>query len=126
MAVMFGASVFLIWTGLERQDSTGTLIAIAGAVALASAVAFIGAVIVRSRRNIVPADNPQLHAWLDTWRNSMGSVLLLALGVALWGYYLVAAVMRGAFGLAALDAVLFACTAWALVRVLRRRRTGRT
>jgi hypothetical protein len=126
LAVLLGASVLLIWTGLARQDSKGTLIAIAGGVALASALAFLGAVIVRSRSGIVPAEDPQLRARLDTWRNSPASVILIATGVALWGYDLVAAVMRGAFGLAALYAILFASFVWRLLRVLRRRRTGST
>lgn len=124
IAVMLAASVLLIWAGLSRQDSTGTLIAVAGGVALASALAFLGAVLVRSRRNVVPADDPQLRARLDMWRNSTANVILLAAGAALWGYDLVASVNRGAFALAALYAVLFASFVWTLVRVLRRRRTG--
>jgi hypothetical protein len=125
IAVMLAVSVFLIWTGLERQDSTGTLAAIAGAVALLSMVGLIGAIIVRSRRNIIPADDPRPPAWLDTWRDSRGNVLVFVLGTAFWGYHLVTAVTRGAYGPAALDALLFIGTVWGLMRVLRRRRKGR-
>jgi hypothetical protein len=50
IAVMLGASVFLIWVGLRRDDSTGALIAGSGVVGLLSFVAFIAAVVVRSRK----------------------------------------------------------------------------
>jgi hypothetical protein len=126
VGAMLAVSAFLIWNGLERQDSRGTLIAIGGAVALLSTVSFVGLVIVRSRQNIVPVDDSRLLAGLGTWRNSRGNVILLALAAALWGYYLVAAVARGAFGFVALDALLFALCVWGLVRVLRRRRGGHT
>jgi hypothetical protein len=50
IAVMLGASVFLIWNGLRRDDSTGAVIAASGVVGLVSMLAFVAAIIVRSRK----------------------------------------------------------------------------
>jgi hypothetical protein len=50
IAVMLGASVFLIWNGLRSDDSTGAVIAASGAVGLLSMLAFVAAIIVRSRK----------------------------------------------------------------------------
>jgi hypothetical protein len=50
IAVMLGASVFLIWNGLRRDDPTGAVIAASGVVGLVSMLAFVAAIIVRSRK----------------------------------------------------------------------------
>ena len=50
IVVMLGASVFLLWHGLNRDDSTGAVIAACGVVGLVSMLAFVAAVIVRSRK----------------------------------------------------------------------------
>ncbi len=51
----------------------------------------------------------------------MALVVLLA-GAALWGFYLVVAIMKGAYGLGALNGVLLAGSVWAITRNLSRRR----
>jgi ACR3 family arsenite efflux pump ArsB len=50
IAVMLCASVFLIWNGLRRNDSTGAVIATSGVIGLLSMVAFVAKIIVRSRK----------------------------------------------------------------------------
>lgn len=57
-------------------------------------------------------------AWLD----GNGMVLVLAAATAMWTYYAVTALVRGAVLLAALDALLLIATAWTLARTLQRRR----
>lgn len=49
-------------------------------------------------------------------------VLVLAAATAMWTYYAVTALVRGAVLLAALDALLLIATAWTLARTLQRRR----
>ena len=51
----------------------------------------------------------------------MALVVLLA-GAAMWAFYLVVAIMKGAYGLGALNGVLLAGSVWAITRILSRRR----
>jgi hypothetical protein len=63
---------------------------------------------------------PYRPAWLD----SIGFVVLLVAAEAMWLYFLVAAVSRDAYGIAALDALLFLGNGWSILRILRRRTRG--
>jgi hypothetical protein len=57
-----------------------------------------------------------------SWLASTGMVVVLVVAAAMWAYFTVAAVARGALVLGALDGLLLAATVWTLTRTLRRRR----
>ena len=48
--------------------------------------------------------------------------VILVVATVMWTVYLVAALRRGSYGVAALDGLLLVGSVWTLTRVLRRRR----
>jgi membrane protein YdbS with pleckstrin-like domain len=60
-------------------------------------------------------------AWLD----STAAIVVLVAATAMWAFYMVVAIAKGAYALAAVDALLLVASVWTVSRILRRRRAQR-
>jgi hypothetical protein len=71
----------------------------------------------------VTSESPAGH---PAWRDSITALVVLVAGAVMWGFFAVLTLARGAYGLGALNALLFTASAWAISRNLQRRqRRGR-
>jgi hypothetical protein len=70
---------------------------------------------------VITEDPRARPAWLD----STAAIVVLVAATAMWAFYLVAAIAKGAYVLAAVDALVLVACAWTISRLLRRRRARR-
>ena len=67
---------------------------------------------------MITEDRRGRPAWLD----SIGNVVFLVGATAMWAYFMVRALSKGAYALGALDGLLVIVSVWTITRILRRRR----
>jgi len=126
------AGIFFVVEGLDRSGGRGTVFVVLGAGIVASVVVLALAVLRTWSRQRGLSDEERAEARAarleyaeqnrPAWLDSRGfAVLMLGISVY-WTYLLVRALDRGAYGIAAVDAVFLLASATAVWRAFRRRR----
>jgi hypothetical protein len=65
--------------------------------------------------------NPEDRRARPAWVDSTANVVFLIAATAMWAYYMVRALSRGAYALGVLDGLLVIASVWTITRIIRRR-----